>query len=55
MHPHKRLTHPHRAVGFRHHLHRNGKVLQVVGEEAEGSELLECDALQQTSAQRSTE
>lgn len=41
-----RLTHSHRTVGLGHHLHREGEILQVVGEQAEGFELLKRDALE---------
>jgi hypothetical protein len=40
------LTLADRSVGFTDQFHRECKVLQIVGEEAEGFELSKCDALQ---------
>ena len=40
------LTHSNRTAGSRDHFHWKGKVLQIVGEQAEGFELLKRDALQ---------
>ena len=41
------LTLADRSVGFTDQFHRECKVLQIVGEEAEGFELGKCDALQE--------
>lgn len=44
-------THAHRTVGFCDHFHWEGKIFQVVGEQAEGFELIECDTLQKKTWQ----
>lgn len=41
------LTHADRSVGFTDQFDCEGKVLQIVSEEAEGFELGKCDALQE--------
>jgi len=46
------LTHAHGTVGFADQLHGEGKVLQVVAEEAERFELRKRDALQHTQNAR---
>lgn len=39
------LTQANRAVGSCHQFHGEGEILQIVGEQAEGLELLKRDAL----------